>query len=423
MVKQERKWIVKKNMKVQFEEYFKDDNFKNLLMALKNKYVSYGKCSGTIEITPKSVQEAIKLSGFLSKNIKQGKKYKIKIEDIQKSLDESKFEGTMVEDLIFYFFPDIKTKKQKTIEQLELVNKTFLYYKKRYQNSSIESLFEEDDIEKTKKIKYLITHSNKTIDIILHSLSLLPRFNNGVQTLSIFAMQTAKDPHFYDLDTKESNMLMQLISLLLGKEDVKTRKEKQELLEEVGILVDEVSNFVITYNLEGDILLDVYQKKKTPLILNLSNIEKLDNVKAKKNMVLIVENPSFISKVVNQDISYSVIVTSGNSNLVTYHLLEKLKNSNFYFSGDFDPEGLLIAQNFKKKISNLQFLNYNKETYEEGLSKKKLSTSRLKKLEHIKEKDLLEIKELLLKTHYASYQEAFYDKIIEKMEEKQNKKN
>lgn len=414
MVKQERKWIVKENMKVQFEEYFKDENFKSLLIALKNKYVSYGKCSGTIEITPKSNQEAIKLSGFLSKNIKQGKKYKIKIEDIQKSLDESKFEGASVEDLIFYFFPDIKTKKQKTLEQLELVNEIFLEYQKQYEKSNIKSLF----TTKNTKLEYLITHNNELLKVILHSLNSLPCFKNNVQILSVFAMQTAKDPHFYDLDKKESNILLQLIALLLEKEEAKTRKEKIELLEEVKITIDEVSNFVITYNLEGDILLDAYQKKKTPLTLNLSNIEKLDDVKSKNNKVLIVENPSFISKVVNQDIPYSVIVTSGNSNLVTYQLLEKLKTSNLYFSGDFDPEGLLIAQNFKKKFPKLELIGYNEETYNRGLSKKKLSTSRLKKLEHIKEKELLEIKELLLLTSYASYQEAFYNKIIEKMEEK-----
>ena len=414
MVKQERKWIVKENMKVQFEEYFKDENFKSLLIALKNKYVSYGKCSGTIEITPKSNQEAIKLSGFLSKNIKQGKKYKIKIEDIQKSLDESKFEGASVEDLIFYFFPDIKTKKQKTLEQLELVNEIFLEYQKQYEKSNIKSLF----TTKNTKLEYLITHNNELLKAILHSLNSLPCFKNNVQILSVFAMQTAKDPHFYDLDKKESNILLQLIALLLEKEEAKTRKEKIELLEEVKITIDEVSNFVITYNLEGDILLDAYQKKKTPLTLNLSNIEKLDDVKSKNNKVLIVENPSFISKVVNQDIPYSVIVTSGNSNLVTYQLLEKLKTSNLYFSGDFDPEGLLIAQNFKKKFPKLELIGYNEETYNRGLSKKKLSTSRLKKLEHIKEKELLEIKELLLLTSYASYQEAFYNKIIEKMEEK-----
>lgn len=399
------------------EEYFKDESFNNLLIALKNKYVSYGKCSGTIEITPQSEQESAKLSGFLSKNMKQGKKYKVNIKEVQKALDESKFEGTRVEDLVFYFFPNIKTKKEKQNEQNNLVDKTFLEYKKIYQNSNITKLFNDEETQAIKKIKNLIVHDNELLKNILHSLNLLPCFKKQAKVLSIFAMETVNNPHFYDFDTKQSNTFLQFIALLLEREEVKNRKEKITLLEEVGILIDEVSNFVITYNLEGDVLLDAFQEKLTPLTLNLSNIQKLAQVRAKNNKVLIVENPSFISKVVNKKISYSVIVTSGNSNLVTYQLLEKLKDENLYFSGDFDPEGLLIAQTFKERFPNLEFLAYNKEMYNRGLSKKKISSSRLKKLEQIKEKSLLEIKELLLETGYASYQEAIYDSIIEEMEE------
>ena len=142
----------------------------------------------------------------------------------------------------------------------------------------------------------------------------------------------------------------------------------------------------------------------------------MNNIKEKNDTLLIIENSSFIIKIKNNKFNYSVIITSGNSNLVIYRLLEKISNVNkIYFNGDFDPEGLLIAENLKSRYSNIKFIGYNDKFYLNGISDNTINNSRLKKLNNIYDDDLVVIKELLLNSKVSSYQELNYDMIIDIM--------
>ena len=78
----------------------------------------------------------------------------------------------------------------------------------------------------------------------------------------------------------------------------------------------------------------------------------------------------------------------------------------FHYAGDFDPEGLLIAQNLKERYgSKLTLWNYQVEWYEKYLSDTVLEDFRLKKLEKIYLEELQEIKQCMQKEKRAAYQE------------------
>ena len=82
------------------------------------------------------------------------------------------------------------------------------------------------------------------------------------------------------------------------------------------------------------------------------------------------------------------------------------EDSFFYYAGDFDPEGLLIAQTLKQRYKEKLYLwKYQKEYYNEAKSEVILSEQRLKKLQNICVDELQEIKEVLLKEKRAGYQE------------------
>lgn len=403
--------MISPNIKTRLKNYLGATEFEQLLEQLKNKYIHYGSCIGTISIKPKTRGEAIKLSTFLAKNIKENVKINIKISDIQKSLDDSIFEGTKVDDLILMFFPNIKSNKQIKKETDLYINKILTKYKDIYKDTNISCLFEKS--KSLKKIKYFILNDNNLLENVFMSLSKLPIYSSNNESLSIFSSIVTGDPHYYDLDTHNSNVLLQFICYLFNFEFENNRDIKKNILEKVGILIDEVSNYVITYNLGGNEMLDVFKKNLTPLTINLSNIQKLSNINVENDTLLILENPSFISKINNKKISYSVIITSGNSNLVIYKLLQKINAKKIYFNGDFDPEGLLIAQNFKNRYPNLKFIGYSEKYYQNGLSDNEINESRLKKLSSISDNDLLTIKNLLLLNKLSSYQEANYDMLLE----------
>lgn len=405
--------MIQPNIKTKLKNYFEAPEFKQLLEQLKNKYIHYDTCIGTISIKPKSHNEAIKLSTLLAKNIKENIKTNIKIIDIQKSLDDSIFEGTKVDDLVLMLFPNIKSNRQIKMETDYYINSLLTQYKKMYKDSNIDNLFIHK--EALKKINYLILHDNTLLQNILNSLSKLPIYESNNESLAIFASMTTGNPHYYDLDTHNSNTLLQFICYLFDFEYENNRNIKKDIFERVGILIDEVSNYVITYNLGGNEMLDIFKKNLTPLTINLSNIQKLTHINVENDTLLILENPSFISKISNKKIAYSVIITSGNSNLVIYKLLQKINVKKIYFNGDFDPEGLLIAQNFKNRYPALKFIGYNEKYYQNGLSDNVINVARLKKLNNVLDNDLMTIKNLLLLNKLSSYQEANYDMLLDEI--------
>lgn len=108
-----------------------------------------------------------------------------------------------------------------------------------------------------------------------------------------------------------------------------------------------------------------------------------------------------------------IIITSGIPNISLYTLLQKLEESKtkIYYNGDFDPEGLLIAEKLKQRFHNIELFCYNTIDYNNAKSKEKISNARLKKLDNINSKELQEIKKLLLENKISAYQEQNIERI------------
>ena len=185
------------------------------------------------------------------------------------------------------------------------------------------------------------------------------------------------------------------------------------LLYEAGILNDDLSNYVLTYGLHGIMQngklhegIEGYYRLKEPLQLTLLTIQNLDKIWGNE-IIYIVENPAVFSMLIESNKEISAICTNGQLRLSTMLLMDQLQeDSFFYYAGDFDPEGLLIAQNLKKRYKEKLYLwKYQKEYYDKAKSEVILSEQRLKKLQNICVDGLQEIKEVLLKEKRAGYQE------------------
>ena len=92
-------------------------------------------------------------------------------------------------------------------------------------------------------------------------------------------------------------------------------------------------------------------------------------------------------------------------------LLDLLKEDHsFWYAGDFDPEGLLIAQNLKERYKTaLHFWKYEVKWYEKYVSSVALSESRIKKLDRVYMEELQELKVCIQRTKRAAYQEAMLE--------------
>ena len=214
-------------------------------------------------------------------------------------------------------------------------------------------------------------------------------------------------------------MFLKILSRIKNVEYEEKLESKINILSEINVYTDPISNFVITYKLTGNSILNELAKNNEVVNLNLLNINKLSKVDTNDKLVYVFENPSLLTSLM--DLNVPIIITSGIPNISLYTLLKKLEESNtkIYYNGDFDPEGLLIAEKLKLRFPNIELFCYSDIDYNNAKSKEKISNSRLKKLDNINSKELQKIKNIILENKVSAYQEQNIDR-IKKYIEKNN---
>lgn len=403
-------------------EYFKDQNLQELFEALKDKYVKTSKLSGTITIVAKSESSSTKISRFIGQNVKKNEATKVKIKTIEKSLLTTKFDCVSLLEILHYLYPNLKTKKDeqalKEAKVKRLLDEWIFFYRK----TSNKTWFDEnlEDTEFFHKTMNLLIHEKELIYNIVKSLEQLNHIETW-ENLSIFATKVTGNPHYFDLETKNLSNFIWYLCKFLNLEYENTRNRKIEILNKVNIYTDNYSNFVITYNFLGDDYLSELAKRKEVAILNLDNILKLQNVYAKNKKVIILENPSLLTNITTFPSNLAFIISSGNPNISVYKLMDKLIGHHFYYNGDFDPEGLLIAEKLKKIYKEqLTLFGYEKELFQKAKSNNVLNSQRIKKLDKVNSVELEEVKKKIMSCQFAGYQEQIIEDIIEFIKEFEN---
>lgn len=404
-------------------DYFKEKSgFHRLFLLLKEKYVSLGRYSGSIQLPCISEEEAQTFTDFFGKQYIAGTDITIRFKDIEKVLRNTRFQNFSWDELFSdYFGSIVKDKKTITLERQQEEEQFFQHIlsqlsageKKWLENALQDKSIQSILLKRYRKEKLTFGRDLYFIIKLLFQINtLLPT------TLAMFSSQTG-NPHFLDLQTVNMTLFLKLLSYKLGVEEPKTTLEKISLLNQVGISVDRISNFVITYKLRSESkLVESFYDEQEVLNLNLGNIDKIKDLDTDEKYVFVFENPSLLSEL--KDLDVPMVVTSGNANLCVLKVLQKLEKSHtiIYYNGDFDPEGLLNAQRLKMIIPTLRFFCYEEEDFECTKSDEKIVESRLHKLRGIELKELELIKQKLLGCHKAGYQEKNIDRIrsyIEKM--------
>ena len=99
---------------------------------------------------------------------------------------------------------------------------------------------------------------------------------------------------------------------------------------------------------------------------------------------------------------------NGQTRLATLVLLDLFgSDAEFWYAGDYDPEGLLIAQRLKERYGErLHFWQYRREFYEKYRSDVEISDRSIKKLDRVYREELQDIKQAMKRQKKAAYQEA-----------------
>lgn len=429
----------------QLAQYFKEkDEYKRLLKGIKDKYISLGEIKGNVIINNPDKIEKQGLSGLMKKDYSNNKSISINLKTLQQRIDNSKFLGANLEEVIYeYFGGEIVTNREykgqyeteiadffKEILNQNINTKIYKYLKEMIDTKSLIYQKLKKDYNKNKQeLKIALINACKGINNLPNEKTRIPAFASNIMG----------NPHGFDKNTLSGKIFIMLLCYMKNISIPQNTEELAEIYYYNNLLIDDVSNMVLCKNITGYIKneenyanrqknigfvehlgLNGFAKYNEPIYLNLYNLSsmKVFNKNNKYDKVVVMENPTVFMEVFSRcnKKDFPLICTYGQVKLSALVLLDMLVEQKYkiYYSGDIDPEGICIADKLKTRYKqNLYFLGFDINTYKQNLSNVEISLSRLKKLDKIKSGKLQEVCNQLKITKKASYEEKNISMIID----------
>ena len=439
-------------------DYFrKRPAFRKLFEGLREKYASLGYLGGTVILDNLTQEEKRVLGGFFRKDYQGKKRVSISAKQFCSSLEESRFAGISPESILEAYFGEPLIAKKEERQRDERQRETFFReliaaYRGTIGGKWLETVLKErkkgyyifrrqyrDDPEKLRDITRRVMNGINSLSLPAigrhrsttcreidwkedkDKKSLQIKSERNMRSLAVFAAEASGNPHSFDSGTTEEKLLLAFLSDYFSRNDpveepalLSETEQKNRLLFQAGILKDDLSNMTLAYGIRGwknngelHRGLEGYFQENEPAQITLRTLGNLCHAIAQQEDVYVLENPAVFSAVIEKYPACAAVCAGGQPGLATLILLDLLKEHHtFHYAGDFDPEGLLIAQNLKERYgSKLTLWNYQVEWYEKYLSDTVLEDFRLKKLEKIYLEELQEIKQCMQKEKRAAYQE------------------
>lgn len=419
-------------------QVFKDEpGFIKLLRLFKEKYRSLGRVGGTVSLTSFNEIEMESIAGFLGQSkAKLLQKGSLALLDFEKELINTGFSDYNLVQLI-----------QEVLQETIYTRKEELERVQREENLFIEGLMKKIP-EATAWLKWIESKSADTrfiwslyqqnkeklheqIETVFKAFTSLPK-KGDFERLPFFSQRTTGNPHYFDQNEAGGKILLhcmyvdQIKGGNTGASMPKTVEELNDLLGEYGILRDDLWNFVTCQGLLASFhnkIHPVWQaavESRSVMNVPMKELAKIERIWPEKgNNVWIVENSSVCSTITDAVPNAPIICTHGQLRVASWQLLDKLVQSNctLYYSGDLDPEGIVIADRLKKRYQNqLVLWKMDSAAYLESLSSEDIST-RLAKLDNISFPEWDELIILMKERKMAGYQEALVSSLIRDIEE------
>lgn len=417
-------------------QYFKERNFETFMDAWRLQFEKLGVVGGvvSVKLTDENRED---ISNFLGLHLKNQKHVKVSWRKLKSILSNSKFEGADFKRVLELYFNDVLLTKKSKKELNE--DKTQRFFNDLLDlNLSDLSRHWIEDILQTKNGVYIsiVKEKNKgayrpQFIKIIKALGALPFLKNTHQSLAVFAAEITGDPHAFDTGTYLNYLLIQGIAYTLDILDApETARSNTQTLLKAGLLKEDINNFCSIYGFSAikdkvpHPAWEGFYTLKESWNANLNNILNVDSIDLKDTAALyIIENPSIFEaliKVAQKDnLPLGFVCSNGQPTQAVYAMLDKLQNAQtkMYYAGDFDPEGLLMAQRLLNTYPNLDLWLYEEDHFFQQVSNKKASDKRIKMHENLEDERLINISELIEEVGIG-YQENMLKVYVEDIKRK-----
>ena len=407
--------------------------YRKVFQKVRAKYESLGHMGGKVTLTNLSQEEKRQLGGFLQKDYTENRTITVSVERLEKCLKESRFSEVTLENLLeTYFGQKLTVKKEEREKEAEKRRIFFENLLEMYEHTYMGEWLENTLKEKRKGYDLIFqqyrenpVNLQELVKNISHAAEEI--FRNSCKNkmlLPVFAAKTTGNPHYFDAGTTAEKILLYILEFYFPQEKICEMLEveqKNQIFYKAGILKDDLSNDVLAFGIRGwkdDGTLhegiDGFFRAGEPVRLTLRTLGKIKNMEAVEKNIYLLENPAAFSVFTEKNSDCAAVCVNGQPRLSVLLLLDVLKESHrFFYNGDFDPEGLLIAQSLKERYREKLILwNYSRELYEKYLSDVILNENRLKKLGKVSLPEIQEIKACMMEMKKAVYQEKMLENAV-----------
>lgn len=403
--------------------------YKRIMKEILKKYKQLGRLGGSICLDKLTEKERVILAP-LDYSLYTAQRCKIPVQKFVDHFCTGRFEGIDFTEILRVYNKGVLVsnkdlKNQETFNQekffLEIYEASTMeevrqwIYDTYNQKTQGYALFVRQYKEDQIGLKENIKHIDKAILYLKEkSEAFLP--------LVMLASHITKNPHYFDFDTIAFKLLLYFFCF---KEQINfpaTTEEKNEILYKEGLLRDELSTSTICYGVQGytktkDLPWEQFWAIGEPLQLMLYNLKNITKFTTTSQKVYVVENPTVFKIMLEnfKDKKCTLVCTRGQLNTADLMLLDGLvaSGATLYYNGDFDPEGLQIAQKIKWRYKEQAVLwGYLKAYYMKAKGDKSFS-DRLSKLESITLEELQPLVKAMQEEKVAAYQERFIFDLLE----------
>ena len=438
-------------------EYFKGQKaYRRCFQELLKKWKSYGKAAGRISLKNTSEEEKKAIGGLLGKNFYE-ENICFSFADFEKSLQKTRYAPVEMKKVLEEYFGEelctnrgrqetARREKQEFWERCRSYFREFTetkYFAESKAPVADANFAGEENSAALSWLQALISEKKYGYHLLnreyqnnpAQAETLVCNVGQALETLkgmeqtgtesplAVFAAEISGNPHYFDRGTGAGQLLVHGICYLKGGDLPGTAHSWRNLLQNAGVIPDNVSSMLHVYGLRlhrdngWHPAYEAFCQLGEPCVITMENLRGITKVQAAGQKVYVVENEMvftwLLNRVGNQKLT--LLCTSGQLRAVALEVIFLLLDSgaDIYYSGDLDPDGLGIADRLWQRFGDhIHMWRMSEEDYEKSLSGEPIDRLGMAKLEHIRHPLLQKTAAVIRKKACAGYQENILKELL-----------
>lgn len=410
---------------VQCVEYFKSrPQYKRIMQCILKNYQSYGGPAGNVIIKDASYEECMAATEIVSPRRPYAPPLlKFKLSDFEKGIAETRFGNLNLQQIIeTYFNTEIVSSRDRKNSEDEQKRNFWEKMISDSENSCCQDWFKEMYHSQNYGYRSVMTeyrtsrkNAEKLMGYLKEAIGICSVISYPVQ-LAVLSARVTGNPHYFDKSNPAGRLLLQGISYISGIKLTGLSETEKEIYSAFNIEPDTVSGAAAAIGVR---LFDsghhehpgykYFADNGEVCLISVSGLSKIEYADCDGKTVYIVENPMVFSALSDTvaECGSCLVCTFGQIKYSGLRLIDMLSESGcrILYSGDFDPEGMQIADRIVSRNKNIRPWRMSPEDYS-GIDKSEtISEKRLKILESISDSELQTTAELILCSKKSAYQE------------------